>query len=371
MVVKAQSERKFTIMHSIRGGVTRWMCSLLLACACLVSNAQEAPRIKAVDVYGTDALDANAIRHELRNELDLLAAAIAAQDVKHIADLKTAITTRVRALGDFAYLELSIIQYPPPTSALYATIDAVEAKDRAVRMPFRAAPTRKHPDPDSLIAAWDEYSSELSALVRRGEITGHGDCPVLHCLVPFTHQALQPYLTRFNAGAAAHKNLLLDIVLSEGDAHRRATAIFLLAHANDASALMPVLGQAMYDADREVRNNAMRVMVDMAVKGLHVEYPMKDILAALDFLATTDRNKAVAVTATVIEKMPEYREVVLQHGVPALLRLLKLDQPNNHEFAYQALKILSGRDYGPRAYDRWAAWAAEIGSKQSVGVPPS
>lgn len=342
----------------------------LLAIGSILGRAlgQDKPSIQALDVYGTQALDAAEIERTARSELDALAAAIAARDATRIKEAKAAITKPLLERGDFAYLELTIIQYFPPTPGLYATIDVVETKDRARRMPFRPAPSGVRADPGGLLAAWDEYSTKLTALASRGAVARPGDCPVLHCLMSFSHEDLQPYLARFNAGVATHGRALVDIVRSDGDAHHRAVALFLLGHSNDANALMPLLGQAMFDADQGVRNNAMRVMTGMAQQGLRVDYPINDIIAALDFPATTDRNKAVAVTSIVIDKLPKYRDIVLQQAVPTLLRLLKLEQPNNREFAYLALKTLSGKDFGPRAFDQWAAWAKDVEAKR-VAAP--
>ena len=36
--------------------------------------------------------------------------------------------------------------------------------------------------------------------------------------------------------------------------------------------------------------------------------------------------------------------------------MLRLEQPNNHDQAYDVLKAISGQGYGERDYDAWAAW---------------
>lgn len=41
---------------------------------------------------------------------------------------------------------------------------------------------------------------------------------------------------------------------------------------------------------------------------------------------------------------------------PTLLKLLALEQPNNHDFAYQILKQVSGQDFGEHEVARWRAW---------------
>jgi hypothetical protein len=41
------------------------------------------------------------------------------------------------------------------------------------------------------------------------------------------------------------------------------------------------------------------------------------------------------------------------------LRLLKLEQPNNHDPAYRILRTVSGENFGERDYAAWERWAAQ------------
>jgi hypothetical protein len=85
------------------------------------------------------------------------------------------------------------------------------------------------------------------------------------------------------------------------------------------------------------------------------------VLHALNGPTTTDRNKAVAVVAGLVAR-PDgaklYREVIAQAG-PILIKLLALEQPNNHDFAYSILKQVSGKDFGERDVAAWQRWLAE------------
>jgi len=38
--------------------------------------------------------------------------------------------------------------------------------------------------------------------------------------------------------------------------------------------------------------------------------------------------------------------------------MLRLRQPNNHDFAHSILKQISGRSFGDREYAAWEAWLA-------------
>jgi hypothetical protein len=61
-----------------------------------------------------------------------------------------------------------------------------------------------------------------------------------------------------------------------------------------------------------------------------------------------------------------YRQVIKQAG-PTLIKLLELEQPNNHDFVYSILKQVSGKDLGERDIAAWQRWLAEQHSYESAG----
>jgi hypothetical protein len=340
-----------------------------LACltwiACLLGvlwrpAAAEDLAIEAVDLYGTARLDADAIWKTLRPDFDELARLISAGDRPRIQEQKALIAGKLKVQGPFAYVALAPIIYYEPTRKLYVTIDVVEQADATRRMPFRAPPTRVRADPEGLLAAWYEYESQVGALASKRELPQAKGCPppVLHCLSSFDHPQLQPYLDRFNAGARKYKALLRDIATDDVDAKHRAAALYLLAHADDVPLVLPLLGRSIFDPDEMVRNAGMRMLAGMSLAGKDVDYPIRDIIAALDFPATTDRNKAGAVLSGLVQ-FPRYRDAIVKQALPTVLQLLKLQQPNNHGFAWEILKKASGKDYGERDYTAWEAWAAQ------------
>jgi hypothetical protein len=134
-------------------------------------------------------------------------------------------------------------------------------------------------------------------------------------------------------------------------------ALFLLAHTNNTSRLLPVLGRAIHDPADVVRNNAMRIMSEMAQSDPGRTYPIGDLVAALDFPHADDRNKSASVIV-VLARLPRYRELILATAVPTLLKLLKLHQANNHDPAYEVLKVVSGKDLGDRNQAAWEEWAS-------------
>ena len=52
---------------------------------------------------------------------------------------------------------------------------------------------------------------------------------------------------------------------------------------------------------------------------------------------------------------PEHRAAILARG-RELLELLRLEQPNNHDFAWSILKKVSGQSFGERDVAAWQRW---------------
>ncbi len=332
--------------------------------------AQDAPiPVESIDMYGSDAFDFAAIRAEL--EPDILKYVAAGETARtnpkaNYAELEaTALAAQAKiaaALGarvPLAHVSISVTTGFTPSPHINVTIDVVEKADQARRMPFREAPTGKFDDPDGLLAAWNDYVSKVFELAYAGmPLQALADeCPALHCIAPFERPELAPYLARFNDGARKHEDLLYTIAAESGDESQRANALFLLAHTTNTARLLPVLGQGIYDPVGGVRNNAMRVLMYMAQAHPELDYPIDDLILALDFPDSGDRNKA-SYTILALAANPKYHETVRAKAVPVALRLLRLEQPNNHEPAYEILKTVSGEKFGDRDYAAWERWAA-------------
>ena len=120
---------------------------------------------------------------------------------------------------------------------------------------------------------------------------------------------------------------------------------------------------SVQDPSSSVRNNALRVLAFIALKQDSVSIPIEPVLRALDYPATSDRNKAAGVLLGLAGR-PENREAILS-AAPVLLRLLRLEQPNNHDSAYRILQELSGEDFGERDYDSWEAWVEQSVARTS------
>jgi hypothetical protein len=328
-------------------------------------DAEPVP-VGSIDLYGTDAIDADAFREEFGSQIVRLAALFEDVRLGRSADaagldalakeLNGAIEARLGALVPLAYLEFGATTDFGPPPQIHVVVDVVEEADKARRMPFGEAPIGQFEDPGGLFALWDEYSQKVFTLAYAGAALQVKECPVLHCVAPFDLPELEPYLERFNAGAREHEERLYTIAAESGDASQRANALFLLAHTNNAERLLPALGRAIYDPVGNVRNNAMRVLMFMASARPELDYPVEDLIAALDFPGSADRNKA-GYTLAALAAQPRYRVAIRDGAVPTALRLLRQLKPNNHDPAYQILQLVSGESYGDRDYAAWEAWA--------------
>jgi hypothetical protein len=328
--------------------------------------------VQSIDIYGSSVFDSAAIRAEFSPDIlryvELLGMQLSANETpvapEKAAELRAgmqAIETKIRTALE-SRTPLAFFEIHPTTDQsrqVNVTVDVVEKTDEARRMPFRDAPTADLGDPGGTLALWRAYEQKFFELVMAGAPSrvNANECPVLHCMVSFDSPELAPYLERLNEGARLHEDALYTVTANSAGASQRATALFVLAHTNDAKRLTPVLGRAIYDPDPGVRNNAMRVLAFMAAKGVEADYPIRDLIVALDFPSSTDRNKA-ASALSFLAPQPAYRDAIRRDAVPVLLRLLRLEQPNNHTPAHQILKAVSGETFGDRDYAAWERWAA-------------
>ena len=356
-----------------RGTVStlRLLAAIALAPFCAFAQTA-APPVRSIDVYGSSVVDSAAFRMEFGPDISRfielgwqagLGGSAPPPNAEQLEASMEAINMKIRsaleARAALAYFELGVTLDFGPPQQVDVTIDVVEKVDEARRMPFRAAPTQDLDDPGGVLALWAEYQQKMYELALAGAPMRVDDsnCPVLHCIAPFDLPELAPYLPRLNAGAEQHEDALYAVARDSADAEERATALFVLAHTNDVQRLVPLLGGAIYDPNGGVRNNAMRVLMFLAQKRPDVDFPIRDLIAALDFPTSADRNKA-AYTVAGLAELPRYRETVRAEAVPAALRLLRSEKPNNHDPAYQILKQVSGEEFGERDYAAWERWAA-------------
>lgn len=182
-------------------------------------------------------------------------------------------------------------------------------------------------------------------------------CPVVHCIWGFDKKELQYDVPELKRGASKYKNQLMDIIEHSANNTEREQAIFILAHISNYQELAHFLMKFTNDPDESVRNNTMRVLgailAQHDVTGLDIDR----ILKALDYPYVTDRNKAGYVLLNIVLKDKSSRPLVIKRSGTTLIKLLMLNQPNNHDFAYRILKVISNKNYSDRDYQSWQKWA--------------
>jgi hypothetical protein len=324
-----------------------WLLSLLVGCP---GPGAAAADFDGIDVYGM-------IRVEFVHELADWRAADAAGDSVRSRAARERIVSALRQRGDFALVEATLISYfRKDPAAKYLTIDVVERGDRERRMPFVAAPQGEIGDPEHLIDLWREYETKALSHLRSGASSAQ-PCEVLHCLLPFKPYAdLFPYLALFDTKVPRNAALLYQMAAQDASAVERGSALYLLAHSEDVARLLPALAQKIYDPSSFVRNNALRMLWQIAQREPQRPFPIDDLVDAMDFAIATDRNKATLTLAKLVHS--RHRERIAQLALPTALRLLRLEQPINHEPALEILRGISAQDFGERDYEAWERWVA-------------
>ncbi len=352
-------------------------CLFILITSCVTEEARSVPEADAksaenppavtldgVDLYGSKRITLEMVKQThgalLQKCLD---DSIRGDNVAFQKD-QQALSNELVKQYNLVFAQLTVTKYfnlhNIPGRQAYATIDVVEQADAQRRMSFLTRPHGQYVDPDGLLKAWDEYQKIGFQLMQSGEISGmRVECPAFHCIFGHDHPRLAPFKDVFVSRVAKHKDDLVRIFLGDERDEARATSAFLLAYMKDGNELVKVLSKRLYDTNKDVRNNVTRVFSNISQFHRDIAIPVDRIVPMLDFPETTDRNKASAVIFGVVNdklQLEKYRQVIMKDAVPILLQMLRLEQPNNHDFAYMIFRALSGKEYGERDYAAWEEW---------------
>ena len=187
------------------------------------------------------------------------------------------------------------------------------------------------------------------------------NCPAFHCLLNHQHPALKDKSKELAKRASSQFGQLVKVLRTDRNSNKRAAAAFLIAYDKDGNKVVESLLPSVRDSSSIVRNNAMRVLAEIALRHQDVHIPLDPILQAINFPDTTDRNKAAAIIDRLLQRADSkklHRRIINQAG-EIVLAMLRLKQPNNHDYAYFILKRLSGKDFGEWNHLAWARWLAE------------
>ncbi len=328
---------------------------LTFLCISLSLNTNAQTIFSGIDIYGTSQITVEQVLDLHESRLNQMASAWTSKDIQLYFQIREEVTDSIRALGDFAFLEISTIEYSRDDSPLFITIDVVDLNDKNKRLTLNPRPSDDINDPDSLLAEWERYEDLGKNLRKSGELEHDASCPAFHCTFGFGHNALTYFEREFNSKVPNNREILVQILRKDKDAKDRAFAAFLLAHIKNGRDLVRILVPSISDTSSFVRNNVLRVLADISQNHGEIEIPIEPILKALQYPNTTDRNKALAVLDG-MAKNKEYRNTIIDKAGSTLIEILKLLQPNNHDWAYSILKELSGKDFGDRNVEAWTLW---------------
>lgn len=326
---------------------------LLAALAGQESGLAQVHVFRDIDLYRSRDLSRDTLVSRHAGVINAIRVAIDSGEMERIGEAMSTLGRRLKAEHAFAQLEMSPIRYTRgDTIDWYLTVDVVDSID-IHRLAFDPPPEDDVGGADDLIQAWFDFEAagaQSSAFWSPGQ-----PCPALHCLFTFDRPELAPYRTTFGREVVEKADVLARVAGHDRTPAKRAAAVYLLAHLNDPSRVADILLSRARDPSSHVRNNALRVLAFMVDHRGHTELPLDPILPLLDGPSTTDRNKAVAIVAG-LARAADRRDEIKRRAGPTLLGLLALEQPNNHEIAYRALRTLSERDFSPRDYDAWGRW---------------
>ena len=343
----------------------KWILQIALACISITMvNNVLANKIAYpdVDVYKTTQISAQEINKKYFNQFQEIANIMLSTEsltsktnLQKTESLLRETTDGIKKMGNFALVKVAPIMYPG-VNHIYISIDIVDLKDKKRLSYFNPKPTKSITDPDGLIAMWQTYQKIGMDILFKGKTApGFKTCPAFDCIFGFDDPRLKKFQPIFDKKVPENKLQLIQILRQDENPKKRAAAAFLLAHITNGKELIEILTPSIQDPDGEVRNNVMRVLGIIAIKSKNLEFPIKQIVSALDYPLVQDRNKALFVLAF-IANQPRYSEYILQHASSELIDNLKMSQPDVHSLAYQILVIMSGKKFSERDYQAWTSW---------------
>ena len=322
------------------------------------------PYIAGEDSFGSTQLNEVTLREALGPEHS----AWIAKGLKNepgSVELEMKLGEKLKKRFGFAQVWCSVIQYfEPGNLAIYITWDVVEQNDVARRMPFDVAPTGEFVDPEGLIHHWMDYENTGLKLIASGEIDSEGTpCAALHCPFGHTHPQTKKYEKIFVEGVPKNEKWLASILSKDRRAEYRASAAYLLAYLKDGKKVVGYMADRIKDPEDLVRNNALRVLGDIAE--FHPEYviPIRPVMEALHFPRVTDRSKSVYVVENMVANSKEARVEVLKNAVPDLLKIMDSKQPDHRELAHAVLRKVSGKEYAATDLRSWNRWYTKLHSE--------
>lgn len=331
--------------------------------------APNLPYVASISTFGSSRINEVVLKETLGKDLEeWLDKGIKGDDTSLVLEQKLA--DKMKSKFGLAFAEFSVVQFfEPGDMAIHITLDVVEKGDVEKRMPFQSSFTQEFKDPDNLIRSWAEYENTALDLVEAGQLQPEKEtCPALHCPFGHKHEKLKKFENIFVQGVKKNQKALLEIQSKDKRAEYRAAATYLLPYVNDGKVIIPGLLERVKDVDSLVRNNALRVLGDIAEKHKEYDVPIKPLLVALNYPKTSDRSKAIYAVFQLASNSQAAREEILKSAVPSLLELLDTKQPDQKEFAYAVLRKISGKEYAITDVQSWKNWYSRLTKERGLST---
>jgi hypothetical protein len=316
-----------------------------------------------IEIYGTKQLTAEDVEDRYGKELKKIVRGIKSPKMRasekfskeakyQLEKVRDDIATR----GGFAFVKMETVMSVMP-NVFYYNIDIVEKKDSKRLVSFSPEPNKSLPDPDNLIATWNEYENLAFKKMFKAKKIVMSDlsCPVFYCIPEVKDPAFKKYNNIFAAYIEKDKSQLADILHQDKDAKKRAAAVMLLARTNNGNELIKILVPAMHDADSNVRTNAMRTLGGVVREVKTNDFPIKDVVAALNYPLSDDRSAALALLES-LASQPNYARYIKAHAADELMIELKMQSHQIHDTTYNILEKISGKKFDDHDYTAWQNW---------------
>lgn len=334
----------------------------ILAIDIVGAKTSSEDQLPNVDIYRTDQIAVSDIYKTFGSELKAISTIILSPQSLNskknkilLDDNINKIITGIKKKGDFVYVNLSSILYPQDQK-VYFSIDVVDRNDKDRLSHFLPLQQNKIDDPDHLIAQWRAYETTgFELLYQKKQLPIYKSCPVYHCVFGFEDEKLKKYKNLFNTLVPKNKSKLRKILRYDKSAEKRGAAVYLVGHLNNAEEIIDILVPSIFDSSSLVRNNAMRVLIQVLMKVKPRHFPIENVVKVLDFPTSTDRNKGLVMLSLLVN-FDSYAKYISTHAADQLLRCLRLTQPNIHNPAYEILKKISGKSFSDKDYAKWQQW---------------
>jgi hypothetical protein len=303
-----------------------------------------------VDIYGDDSGVGKSIVKKYERSLSQLENKLFQAEIKYAHSIpeplmhkiiaqQRALFARIQKEGGYVYVNADTVMYPDKPER-YITLEVIRPQDKNRLRWTNASSSERTTDKvkqrPAAIQAMLEYDALGTDLFLKGELDlTHLDCPSYHCTFGFKHPKLKPFKPRFDALIRRDKSLIIR-ELSANDPTSRGAAAFLVGEFHDPKEILRLLAPHVTDVDSGVRNNVMRVIGTTMMRSNHYQIDVRPFIQLLDSTHVSDRNKALLVLFSATQ-LPEQNKRIRKQGLSKLQQLVKLKQPNNHDFAQKIL----------------------------------